>query len=92
MVVPEIIFLVVQVRRNVVAEERKEACNCKSFIAVTNDFEVYGVIVVEVGEEGDDGIDGDHEDDSDDTREWSGVSSRGKENPSAYCFCSQGFR
>jgi len=55
-----------QVRCNVVAQKREEAGNRKGFIAVTNHFEVYRMVVVKVGKEGDSRVDGDHENDPDD--------------------------
>jgi hypothetical protein len=62
-----------QVRCNVVAQKREEAGNRKGFIAVTNHFEVYRMVVVKVGKEGDSRVDGDHENDPDDTRARLGV-------------------
>lgn len=62
----EVIFLLVQVRSNVVAEECEERGNGESFVAVAEDFKVDGMFVVEVREEGDGRVDGDHEEDAND--------------------------
>jgi hypothetical protein len=64
--VPEVLLLFVQTRSDIMTHESKEAGNGKSLVAVSQDFEVYGFLVVEVAEEGDNGVDGDHDKDSDD--------------------------
>lgn len=66
---PEIVFLLVQIGRNVVAEEGEEGSNGESLIAVTDHFKVNIVGVEEVRQEGDDAVDGQHEDNTDDTGE-----------------------
>ena len=65
--VPEVLLLFVQTRSDVMTHESEKAGNGKSLVAVTQDFEVYGFLVVKVAEEGDNGVDGDHDKDSDDT-------------------------
>lgn len=64
--VSEILLLLVQIRRNVVAHEREEAGNGEGFIAVSQNLEVYGFLVIEVAEEGDDGVNRDHDENSND--------------------------
>lgn len=60
------VLLRVQIRRRVVAEERKEGGNGKGLVAVRHDLEVDGVPVpLDLAERGD-GVDGDHEEDADD--------------------------
>lgn len=60
----EVVLLLVQVRRNVVAEECEERGNGEGFVAVAKDFKVYRVFVVEVREEGYCRVDGDHKEDA----------------------------
>lgn len=57
---PEIIFLAMQVGRNVVAHEGEESGDTKGFVAVAEDLDVDGVLVEENAEPRDEGIDGDH--------------------------------
>lgn len=64
--IPEILLLVMQSRRNIMAHQRKETRYGKRFVAVAQHFKVDGVLVVDVGEEGDGCVDGDHEEDADD--------------------------
>lgn len=54
-----------QVGRKVGAEEAKKAGDRERFIAISQDFEVYGVSVVDKGEEGDSCVYRNHEEDSD---------------------------
>lgn len=60
----EIILLLVEVRRDVVAEECEERGNGEGFITVAKDFKVYRVFVVKVREERDCRVDGDHKEDA----------------------------
>jgi hypothetical protein len=46
--------------------ESEEAGNGKSLVAVSQDLEVHGFLVVEIAEEGDNGVYGDHDENSDD--------------------------
>jgi hypothetical protein len=62
----EIIFLLVQVRSDVVAEECEERGNGEGFVAVAKDLKVDGVFVVEVREEGNGRVDGNHEENAND--------------------------
>lgn len=64
--VPEVFLLFVQTRRDVMTHESEKAGNGKSLVAVSQDFEVHGFLVVEVAEEGDNGVDGDHDKNSND--------------------------
>ena len=58
--VPEILFLLVKVGRDVVTHECKKAGDGEGFITVSKDFIVYSMFVVYVGKEGDDGVNGYH--------------------------------
>jgi hypothetical protein len=49
------------------AHECEEAGDCKSFVAVSEKLEVYGVMVIEVAQEGNDGVNGYHNEDANDT-------------------------
>jgi hypothetical protein len=62
----EIVLLFVEIRSDVVAEECEERGNGEGFVAVTEDFIVDRVFVVEVREERDCRVDGDHEEDAND--------------------------
>lgn len=64
--VPEVFLLFVQTRSDVMTHESEEARNGKSLVAVSQDFEVYCFLIVEVAEERDNGVNGDHDKDSDD--------------------------
>ena len=68
--VAKILLLIVQVRRNVVAEQVEEGGDGDGLVAVAQNLKVDAVPVVEVGEEGDDGVDGHHEEDADDSDGW----------------------
>lgn len=61
----EVGFLLVEVGRDVVAEEGEEGGDGKGFVAAGDYLEVDCVPVEPEGEEGGDGVDGDHEQDSD---------------------------
>jgi hypothetical protein len=50
-----------QVRGEVVTHQSEEGDNSDSFVAISGDFEIYGMSVICVGEEGNEGVDGNHE-------------------------------
>lgn len=62
----EVILLCMEIRRNIMAQQRKEGGNRKGFVAFGHDLEVYRVPVVPEGQERGHGVDGYHEEDSDD--------------------------
>lgn len=69
------------------AHECEETGNGEGFVAVAQDLEVYGFVVVEVTQERDDGVYGYHEQNSDDATILSMVPfvfGKG----TTYCFCS----
>lgn len=63
---PKVVLLVVQVGRNVVAEQREEAADGEGLIEAFQDVEVDRVLVVHVAEEGHDAVDGYEEEDAND--------------------------
>ena len=63
---PKIILLVMQVGRNVVAEQRKEAADSERLIEPFQDIVVDRVVVEDVAEEGHDAVHWDKEEDSND--------------------------
>lgn len=63
---PEVIFLLVQPRRNILAHERKEARNGESFVAVAQHLVVDCVLVVEVAQERHRRVNWDHKQNADD--------------------------
>jgi hypothetical protein len=65
--VPEIFFLLVQIRRDIMTHEREEAGDRESFIAVPKKLEIYSVVIVQVAKEGNDSVYGYHNKDADDT-------------------------
>lgn len=62
----KILLLLMQIRRDVVAQQAEETRNRKRLVAVAEHFEVHGFAVEDVAEEADDAVDGDHEEDPDD--------------------------
>ena len=89
----EVIFLAVQIRRDVMAEQGKEAGNCKSLVTVAEDFKVDSMAVEDVGEEGDCGVDRHHEEDSDDAAHMLSAAWKLElQKEGTYCFCSHGLR
>lgn len=60
----EILFLVVQILRQVGAHQTEEGGDGKGFVAVSQDFVVGTVSVEDDGEEGDEGVNGDHKEDA----------------------------
>jgi hypothetical protein len=52
------------------AKQGKECGNCKGFVAFAEDFEIYGLAVVEKAQERGHRIDRDHEEDSNDAGEY----------------------
>lgn len=63
---PKVLLLLVQIRRDVVAQQAEETRNRKRLITIAQDLEVDGLAVEHVAEEADDAVDGDHEEDPDD--------------------------
>lgn len=77
-----------EIRGDVVAHQGEEAGDGKRLVAVSQNLEVYGFLVVKVAEEGDDGVDGYHDEYSNDTAFVSTVVHRSCVNKPTYCFCS----
>lgn len=48
-------------------QQGKETRNGKRFVAISNDFKVYRMVVERIGKERDGGIDGNHKENTDDT-------------------------
>ena len=55
-----------QIRRDVMAQEREETAYCKGLVASFQNIKVHGMLIVEVAQEGDHTIDGYQEEDADD--------------------------
>ena len=62
--IPEVFLLFVEIWCDIVAHECKEAGNGESFIAVSQNLEVNGFLVIEIAEKRDNGVDGNHDKDT----------------------------
>jgi hypothetical protein len=86
---PEVILLVVEIRRDIVTEEREEGGNRKRFVAFVDDIEVDCVPVEPEGEERGCCVDRNHKEDANDARTCQ--HNPVKRRNSTYCLCSYGF-
>jgi hypothetical protein len=64
----KVIFLTVEIGRDVMAKQSKETGDGECLVAVSENRIVYGVLVEVERQKGHGGVDGDHEEDADDTR------------------------
>lgn len=64
---PEVIFLAMKIRCNVMTQQGKETGNGEGFVTISDHFKVDGMPVEGIRQEGDGGVDGYHEENPDDT-------------------------